>query len=130
MTDFDLTNLLSSWPLEPGRINARRIQGADGRPKLQVRIDLGVLQMEVTGRPDGQRPNGFDSLLEYQLDRLKRYTAHSDSPDGGGFVLSQDECRALRDEAIQYYHRYVGLFAIGDFAGVMRDTSRNLRLFD
>lgn len=128
MNDFDLTKLLGTWPHEPGRINARRITGADGRPKLQIRIDLGVLQMEIEGRPDGQTPHNFDSLLAYQQDRLRRYGQDIGSP--AGFVLSQDECRALREEAVQYYHRYVGLFALGDFAGVVRDTTRNLELFD
>ncbi len=131
----DLTQFLRAWPLEPGRINARRITGDDGRPKLQIRIDLGVLQMEVEGRPDGQRPNGAESLFAYQKDRLLRYVRESGYSGGGGegvvgFVLTQDECRALREEAVQYYHRYVGLFALGDFAGVARDTDRNLEVFD
>ena len=53
MDHADLTGLLQEWAYEPGRVNARRITGCDGRPKLQVRIDLGVLQMEIEGRPDG-----------------------------------------------------------------------------
>lgn len=153
LTDFDLTQILRTWPHEAGRINARRIEGADGRPKLQIRIDLGVLQMEIEGRPDGLRPFDFESLLDYQWDRLRRYAAESQPAEDGneglaagavgagkpgrsgfggatGFVLSQDECRALREEAVQYYHRYVGLFALCDFAGVLRDTTRNLELFD
>jgi hypothetical protein len=128
LPDFDLTPLLNQWPHEPGRINARRIIGADGSPKLQIRIDLGVLQMDITGRPDGKQPGGFESLLVQQQDRLERYTRESGTPDG--FVLTADDCRALREEAVQYYHRYVGLFSIGDFAGVVRDTSRNLAVFD
>ncbi len=128
MSSSDLTNLLSDWPYEPGRIHARRIEGEDGRPKLQVRIDLGVLQMEFDGRPDGVKPDGCDSLLELQQRRFQRYAEETGSPEG--FVLSADECRALREEAVQYYHRYVGLFALGDFSGVVRDTSRNLEVFD
>ena len=127
MDDADLTDFFVSWPLEAGRINARRIVGRDGRGKLQIRIDLGVLQMEETGRPDGLRPEGFDSLLDYQKDRLSRYSKHN-APES--FVLSQDECKLLREEAVQYYHRYVGLFALADYAGVVRDTSRNLELFE
>jgi hypothetical protein len=127
MDNADLTDFLMSWPMEPGRINARRITGRDGRAKLQIRIDLGVLQMEMTGRPDGLRPEGFDSLLDYQKDRLARYAQHN-APES--FVLSQEECRLLREEAVQFYHRYVGLFALGDYDGVVRDTSRNLELFD
>lgn len=113
--------------MEPGKINARKIKGADGLLKLQIRIDLGLLQMEMTGRPDGQKPEGLDSYLDYQKQRLKQYSQHN-SPES--FVLSAEECRVLREEAVQYYHRYVGLFALGEYAAVVRDTSRNLELFD
>ncbi len=126
--NHDLTQLLQSWPYEPGRINARVITGEDGREKLQMRIDLGVLQMELQGRPDGKQPHGFESLLDYQLDRLHRYTEQNGSP--AGFVLSAEEAAALREEAIHYYHRYVGLFAIRDYEGVIRDTQRNLDVLD
>lgn len=128
MSPTDLTALLKDWPYEPGRINVRRIDGEDGRAKLQIRIDLGMLQMEMDGRPDGVAPDGFPSLLELQQSRLDRYTAESD--DSSGFVLSSDECRALREEAIQFYHRYVALFALNDYPNVIRDTSRNLLVFD
>ena len=130
VNDNDLTRLLASWPMEPGKINARRIAGVDGKSKLQIRIDLGVLQMEMEGRPDGQRPEGFDSLLELQKDRLRRFTGDSSFHGSAGFVLSQDECKSLREEAVQFYHRYVGLFALADYAAVVRDTNRNLELFD
>ena len=128
MKEHDLTDMLKEWPHESGRINVRRIAGRDGRPKLQVRIDLGIIQMEMEGRPDGRRPEGFASLLDYQKDRLARYGEQSGGSDG--FVLSADECRALREEAVQYYHRYVGLLALGDYTGVVRDTTRNLEVFD
>lgn len=128
MDEHDLTSLLSSWPYEAGRVNARRITGDDGRPKLQIRIDLGVLQLELEGRPDGAAPEGFESLLAYQQDRLRRYASQAGGAES--FVLSREECRALREEAVQYYHRYVGLFALGDYAGVVRDTTRNIDVFD
>lgn len=124
----DLTAMMKSWPYEPGRINVRRLIGEDGRAKVQVRIDLGVLQMEAEGRPDGQRPGGFESLLDRHADELERYIKENGSPQG--FVLSGEECRALREEAVQYYHRYVAVFALGDYAAVVRDTARNLKVFD
>ena len=37
-----------------------------------MRIDLGLLQMELDGRPDGQRPHGFESLLDYYEARRKK----------------------------------------------------------
>jgi hypothetical protein len=124
----DISTILNAWPPEPGRINARIITGDDGRQKLQIRVDLGLMQMETAGRPDGQRLHGFDTLLEYQRDRLHRYQ-QAGSP-AEAFVLSADECRALREEAVQHYHRYVGLFALGEFAGVVRDTQHNLGILD
>ena len=52
----DIVPLLKGWDYEPGTINVRKISGIDGAPKLQMRLDLGLLQMEMTGRPDGVRP--------------------------------------------------------------------------
>jgi len=128
LSEHDLSNLLREWPFESGRIVARKIDGADGRPKLQVRVDLGVLQMETEGRPDGAQPDGFDSLLALHRERLDRYIASSGGP--AGFILTTEECKALREEAVQFYHRYIALLSLGDFAGVVRDTSHNLVLLE
>ncbi len=57
---LDLNSLLKDWPHESGAIKVRKIIGLDGNEKLQLRIDLGVLQMEMTGRPDGQRPHNCE----------------------------------------------------------------------
>jgi len=128
VSDYDLTDLLAGWPLEPGRINARKIIGADKKPKLQVRIDLGVLQMEYDGRPDGQRPKGYESLLALHSHSKQQYAAGSHTSTG--FILSSDECRELREEAMQYYHRYIALFPLEDFPNVIRDTNHILDIFE
>ena len=128
MSQRDLTDLLRQWRHEAGRINARRFAGDDGREKIQVRIPLGVLQMELDGRPDGDRPEGCESLLDYQTERLEHHRRASGS--AAGFVLTPEECRALREEAVQYYHRYVALFALADYANVVRDANRNLRVVE
>ena len=70
--NVDLTRLLNEWPYEPGKLNVRLITADDGEQRVQVRLDLGILQMHVDGRPDGQRPSGYDSLLEYHEARLER----------------------------------------------------------
>src|SRR5438132_8266711 len=67
----DILPLLKGWDYEAGTINVRKINGMDGRPKLQMRLDLGLLQMEMNGRPDGRRPHGCESLLEYFEEQLK-----------------------------------------------------------
>ena len=55
---LDISDILEDWPFKPGEVNVRRIMGNDGREKLQMRIDLGILQMEISGRPDGKTPEG------------------------------------------------------------------------
>ena len=121
---LDLNSLLKDWPHESGSIKVRKILGLDGREKLQLRIDLGVLQMELTGRPDGQRPHNCESLLQYHQRRAARAASRGDD-----YELDADGCNELQHEGIQYYHRYLSLFQINDFAGVIRDTQRNLDLF-
>jgi hypothetical protein len=124
----DIGPLLKGWDYEPGTINVRKINGADGAPKLQMRLDLGLLQMELTGRPDGAKPHGFDSLLDYFESQLKDHEERNGTELG--FHLTGAQCQSLREEAVQYYHRYLSLFVLEDFPGVVRDTARNLRVLD
>ena len=42
---FDISDILADWPYEPGQISARKITGDDGKEKIQLRLDLGLLQM-------------------------------------------------------------------------------------
>jgi hypothetical protein len=122
---LDLNTILKDWPHQNGAIKVRKIVGLDGREKLQLRIDLGVLQMEINGRPDGVRPYGCESLLDYHRRRATRAIERGDT-----YELAPEQCAELQQEGIQYYHRYLSLFQINDFAGVVRDTQRNLDLFD
>jgi hypothetical protein len=124
----DITPLLKGWDYEPGTINVRKIYGLDGEPKLQMRLELGMLQMEMTGRPDGVRPHGHESLLEYFETQLDEHTKLHGTELG--FHLTADQCQSLREEAEMYYRRYLSLFVLEDFPGVVRDTERNLRLID
>jgi hypothetical protein len=121
---LDINTILKEWPHEPGMIKVRKISGFDGRDKLQLRIDLGVLQMETSGRPDGQRPHGCESLLAYHQNRAELAEA-----SGNTYELTPEECSELQQEGIQYYHRYISLFQLNEYAGVIRDTQRNLDLF-
>lgn len=156
---YDLTPILNDWQFEPGTINVRIIEGIDQLPKIQVRLDLGIIQMNIDGRPDGQRPNGFSSLLEYvemRIDEAQEFGPEPVSDEDGSFAIDAaaepqltdpedqadtdaddgsitidpETCRALREEAAQYYHRYVALLVLEDYEGVVRDTSRNLRVAD
>lgn len=124
----DIALILGSWEYNASEVTVRKILGVDGREKLQMRLDLGVLQMETDGRPDGKTPNGCDSLLEYCQQRLQRYKERHGGTEG--FELSGDECSDLKQEAMQYYYRYLSLFHLCDYLDVIRDTEHNLRLFD
>lgn len=124
----DLRNIIDGWAYEPGKISVRKIIGRDGREKIQTRVDLGLLQFETDGRPDGQRPFGLPSLLEYHEQMLARHIDRCGSD--AGFYLTGDECRELRHEAHLFYQRYLSQFVLEDFSDVERDTTRSLRLID
>jgi hypothetical protein len=124
----DLRRIVEGWPYEPGKITVRTIVGKDGDEKIQMRLDLGLLQMEKDGRPDGKRPKGHDSLLEHHLAQLREYEEKNETDLG--FHLNSNECQALRDEALMYYHRYLSLFVLEDFERVERDTARNRQVLD
>jgi hypothetical protein len=122
----DLSDLLAQWPYDPGDY-VREIVGADGRKKLQVRFPMGVEQYELDGRPDGLKPMGYESFLEYFL-HLRRQAAESGQPDS--FRLSPEDCESLRDEAMIYSYRYDLLFRRKDYERAASDTSHNLSAFD
>ena len=124
----DISHALRGWDYEPGTINVRKVAGQDGVPKLQMRLDLGLLQMEIAGRPDGARPHGFESLLDYFEQQLQDHEQREGNDQG--FQITGEQCQSLRDEAVMYYHRYLSLFVLGEFGGVVRDTARNLRVLD
>ena len=124
----DISPLIKGWDYEPGTINVRKIHGTDGEPKLQMRLDLGLLQMELNGRPDGTKPHGYESLLEYFESLLKEHETRTGTETG--FHLTAQQCQSLREEAAMYYHRYLSLFVLEEFPGVVRDTERNLRVLD
>ena len=124
----DIGPILKGWNYESGTINVRKITGGDGQPKLQMRLDLGLLQMEMTGRPDGSTPHGCESLLEFHEVQLNEHRRVNGSDLG--FHLTPDQCQSLREDAVMYYHRYLSLFVLEDYSGVVRDTGRNLRVLD
>jgi hypothetical protein len=123
----DLTRILGQWHFKPDEVLVRIIPGEDGRSKVQLRVDLGILQMEMDGRPDGLRPEGFDSWLEYYEHRRQEHD--ETHPDAAPLLLSEEDCIQLWREAVQYYHRYLSFWHLEMFELCARDTTRNLRLF-
>lgn len=120
----DLRDLLAKWPYDPDN-DARLTRGDDGREILQIRTPLGIEQYELDGRPDGLRPHGMGSALEHQQLHLARAKAA-----GREFALGAEDCAELFTEGTLYYYRYLRLFQLRDWPRTLRDTARNLRLFD
>jgi len=124
----DIGPILEGWPYEQGKISVRKIRGREGRPKIQLRLDLGVLQMECEGRPDGEKPYGCDSLLTHFEQLLEQHRReHGTDRD---FTIDEKHCGLLRSEAVQYYYRYLSEFVLEEYESVARDTARNLRVLD
>jgi DNA-dependent RNA polymerase auxiliary subunit epsilon len=117
---------LSNWPYNP-EDELRVFRGNHGREILQVRLPLGIEQYELEGRPDGHEPRGVESLLDFHLARLEAVKAKGEDD---GFTLSPEECAELFQEGTLYYYRYLRLFQMRDWRRSIRDTARNLRLFD
>ena len=127
--NFDMSHLLEQWDYQPGQVVVRKFTGTDGKEKIQLRVDLGILQMNATGRPDGKRPFGHASLLEFYDAKLKQHQLKHEGDDSE-FQLKAEDVSRLQLEALQYHHRYICLLQLEDFSAVVRDTSRNLELFD
>jgi hypothetical protein len=122
----DIRRILQGWAYDPEN-DARLTQGDDGRQILQVRTPVGIEQYELDGRPDGARPHGFESALEYYQQRLAEAEAKGRIAE---FKIGQRECNELFSEGTLYYFRYVRLFQLKDWPRTVRDTTRNLRVFD
>jgi len=126
--NVDISAALNGWSFQPGQVNVRMIRGRDGKARIQLRLDLGLLQMETAGRPDGKRPHGSRTELDYQLRRLKNHENLHGSRQG--FILTEVNSKALREEASMFYHRYLSLFVLGEYEGVVRDTRHNLAILN
>lgn len=121
----DISSVVSGWPYDPDEVSARWIQADDGTRKVQLRLDLGVFQMEAEGRPDGTRPRGFPSLLDHYIAEETR-AAGKTLP----YQLDSEACADLQQEVMQYYYRIMAFHALGEFQGVIRDSDHNLDLID
>ena len=122
----DISGVLSRWPFdEDAGLQVRRIDGADGRQKIQIRIDLGIMQMEAEGRPDGYSPFGYRSLLAHHRAQAEEHRRRHGWYEG--YELDADACADLRQEALQYYHRRIAFMALQDYEAAM-DESPNAKV--
>jgi hypothetical protein len=126
-----MDDAIQGWPYdpEPGEVIAREVRARDGRTVVQVRVELGVLQMEVGGRPDGTRPHGFATYLDYL-----RYRAAGRGQVPGGkapsWSMSREHCTAADREFVQYYQRRVAWLALQRYDRALLDADHTLALMD
>ena len=117
-----IDDILHNWEFDPHGVNARMLQGNDGRDVIQMRVDMGVLQLETSGRPDGTRPKGAETYYDYLLSRSMR--------SGPEFVLDEDQCSEVDREFVQFYHRRICWLQLKEFALAVRDADHSLGLMD
>ena len=86
-----------------------------------MRIEMGILQLETTDRPDGDRPLGFATFFEYLCDEAER---------DQDLVLTEEQCAEADREFVQFYHRRICWLAIRQFEQAVRDADHTLGLMD
>lgn len=118
----DIDPILSSWPFQPKVITARTVRAGDGREVLQMRIELGLLQMEIAGRPDGRHPDGQVTYLEFLRTKVREL--------GDDFSVSEEQAGEIDREFAQFYHRRICWLALREFDRAVRDADHTLALMD
>jgi hypothetical protein len=118
----DIDHVLRQWPYQPGVLSARLIRAHDRREVLQMRLEMGLLQMETTGRPDGETPEGAETYLDHLI--LQSFGGDE------SFVLSENQCFEVDREFLQFYQRRICFLALRDFPRAMADADHTLTLMD
>lgn len=127
----DIDEALRGWPFDSGggEIQAREVRSRDGRLVIQVRIELGILQMESEGRPDGTKPHGFVTYLDYLRYRAAQRSEQSGTTPAKWSMRSEHRNEADR-EFVQFYHRRVAWLSLHRFDRALKDADHTLALMD
>ncbi len=126
---LDIRRIMEGWDYKDAHnLVVRKISGDDGETKIQMRVDLGVLQMNWTDRPDGKRPFGRPSLLDHYEALLKQ---HKDKyGTEANFSLTHEDCERLQAESLQYYYRRISFFEIEAYREAGLDAEHNLGIME
>ena len=114
--------LLRDWPYDPNAVSVRIVDGDDKREVIQMRVEMGILQLETEGRPDGARPEGTDTYLDHLVGQ--------EVGKGAEFELSEEECMECDREFVQYYHRRVCWLTLQRYERAVMDADHTLGLMD
>ena len=121
----DIDAAMKGWQFKPGVVQARLVQAGDGRQVIQMRVDLGILQIETKDRPDGTRPHSFATFFD-SLRQQSRAAAKAGNP----FVLSEEQCLEADREFVQFYHRRICWLALRQFDRAVADADHTLAFMD
>jgi len=116
---------LENWEFQPGEVRARIVHGHDQRQVIQMRVDIGILQMETQGRPDGKRPHGYATYYDYLQHESRQAERH-----GKTFEMTDDQCQEADREFVQYYHRRISWLALRNYAKAVADADHTLAFMD
>lgn len=118
----NIDRILREWEFDPGEISVRLIDAGDGRELLQMRVELGLLQLEAEGRPDGKHPEGAETYFDYLLG----LAIH----EGDDFQLSEEQCIEADRELVQFYHRRICWLVLREYRRAVRDADHSLTFMD
>ncbi len=118
-TSKDIDEILKAWPFDPAAVNVRLLE-LQKRHVLQMRVDMGILQMETEGRPDGNQFFGFSTYYEYLMKKSKRKS----------FELDESHHYEIDREFFQFYHRRVCWLQLRKFREAVGDAEHTLKLMD
>jgi hypothetical protein len=121
----DIDSAMKGWEHKPNVLQARVINARDGREVLQMRLDLGILQMEMTDRPDGTRPHSFGTYYEY----LKSKALAAELA-GKKFTINETQAQEADREFMQFYQRRICWLALGEYGRAVTDADHTLAFMD
>lgn len=102
---LDLDDVLGEWDCADGELAARLVPCGDAVLFLQLRVDLGLLQMQLDDRPDGTRYHGHASVTTYIGHELR-----------AGRRLADADWQELSREIAQLNFRRLGLAYVAEAA--------------
>jgi len=111
--NLDLDDILDGWDTTRDEVAARIITASDGGEFVQLRVDLGLLQMSLDGRPDGADA----TIYEQVRDQIARDE-----------TLSEDDLDALHRELQQFNYRRLALSGLAERALREEDVIRGRAL--
>jgi hypothetical protein len=87
-----------------------------------MRVDMGIIQMEISGRPDGVQFEGAPTYYDFLV--AKSFA------EGESFELSEERCLEVDREFYQFYHRRICWLTLKKYIEAAQDAQHTLALMD